>query len=76
MKLWSVNSDRGFSKFNEKTTITVTTGLPTAYFEAFMKDQLKSVVKVQKKHKECNQANRKMGIVLWLQHLERGRKRV
>ena len=46
-------TDRGFSKFNEKTTITVTTGLPTAYFEAFMKDQLKSVVKVPKKHKEA-----------------------
>ena len=46
-------TDRGFSKFNEKTTITVTTGLPTAYFEAFMKDQLKSVVKVPSKHKSA-----------------------
>jgi hypothetical protein len=45
--------DRGFSKFNEKTTISVTGGLPTKYYEAFIKDMLKSVVKVPKKHKDA-----------------------
>ena len=45
--------DRGFSHFNERTTITVTSGLPTKYYEAFMKDMLKSVVKVPSKHKDA-----------------------
>ncbi len=45
--------DRGFSHFNERTTITVTSGLPTKYFTAFMKDMLKSVVKVPSKHKDA-----------------------
>jgi hypothetical protein len=45
--------DRGFSHFNERTTITVTSGLPTKYYEAFMKDMLKSVVKVPSKHNDA-----------------------
>jgi len=45
-------TDRGFEKFKEKTTITVTSGLPTKYFEAFMKDQLRTVVKVPSKHND------------------------
>ena len=45
--------DRGFSHFNERTTITVTSGLPTKYFTAFMKDMLKSVVKVPSKHNDA-----------------------
>merc|ERR1719453_989352 len=45
--------DRGFSHFNERTTITVTSGLPTKYFTSFMKDMLKSVVKVPSKHKDA-----------------------
>jgi len=48
-------TDRGFEKFNEKTTITVTSGLPTKYFEAFMKDQLTNVVKVPAKHNDAIQ---------------------
>jgi len=45
-------TDRGFKKFKEKTTITVTSGLPTKFFEAFMKDQLRTVVKVPSKHND------------------------
>ena len=45
--------DRGFSHFNERTTVTVTSGLPTKYYEAFMKDMLKSVVKVPSKHNDA-----------------------
>jgi len=48
-------TDRGFEKFQEKTTITVTSGLPTKYFEAFIKDQLRTVVKVPSKHNDAVQ---------------------
>ena len=48
-------TDRGFKKFKEKTTITVTSGLPTKYFEAFIKDQLRTVVKVPSKHNDAVQ---------------------
>ena len=45
--------DRGFSDFNEATTITVTGGLPTKYYTAFITDMLKDVVKVPSKHKDA-----------------------
>ena len=55
-------TDRGFKKFKEKTTITVTSGLPTKFFEAFMKDQLRTVVKVPSKHNDGVQQIIKWGI--------------
>jgi hypothetical protein len=45
--------NRGFSHFNERTTVTVTSGLPTKFYEAFMKDMLKSVVQVPSKHNDA-----------------------
>lgn len=54
--------DRGFSKFNEKTTITVTGGLPTKYFEAFMKDMLQSVVQVPSKHQDAVKQIQRWGL--------------